>query len=389
MRAKGGREMVLALTLALTVGAPSQGGSAAVPPAITHEPLRCLQVKEFPRVDADITSPTSVKRARVYFKAHQYPDWYYTDMRLGEAAQYLALLPQPLPETKILDYYVHALDERAQSSQTDTYDPPVGRASCPLRKRPSPGKVAIRIGGTREGQAPIPPGFSKAGIVAFVAVSGALVSGSALGGGGGTSSTLLWAGGAATAAGVGVAVASGGGDVELSVAIAATPQGGAIVGVTEVHYAASGTGLDAKGLSFAWTFGDGGTAVGSEVTHVFRSEGDFAVNLTVKDDQGKTTTVATSIKVRSLTGTWRLSEGGPYELMTLTQAGTQIVGHQLLFDLSGELVHPRNANVTVRWGGGCPGLVNIHTFTVDDTLDRIVDDGANCNHTARWNWVRQ
>jgi hypothetical protein len=384
--------ILLAVSL---LAVPNAGNAVVTPPLIAHEPLRCVQVKEFPRVDAGITSPTSVKRARVYFKAHQHPDWYYTDMRIGEEARYLALLPQPLPETKILDYYVHALDERAQSSQTDTYVPPVGRGSCPVRKVPSPtGKVAITIGGTRDGQSPIPPGFRRAGIVAFVAVSGALVTGSTLGGGG-ASSSLLWAGGAATAAGVGVAVASGGasgGAADVSAAIVQTPAGGAIVGVTQVHFAASVSGGDANSLTFEWSFGDGGTAVGAEATHSYEAEGDFAISLTAKDGHGTKTSATTSIKVRSLTGTWRLvTANPPFWVMTITQAGTQLTGDSAIFSLAGVLAHPRSATVTFRYdvGSACPGLERVHAFTVDDTLDRITDDGSNCNSTGQWTWTRQ
>ncbi len=154
------------VTLAVS---PLLAASTTPPPEIVHDPLRCVREREFPRVDASVTAATDLKRARVYFKAHQHPDWYYVDMRMAEGPHYLTLLPQPLPETKHVDYYVQALDSSVQSTQTDTYEPEVNRDRCRLRKTPAwRWPLEIILGGTKEGQSPIPPGFGMKGIVSFV-----------------------------------------------------------------------------------------------------------------------------------------------------------------------------------------------------------------------------
>jgi hypothetical protein len=190
--------------------------AAATPPAIAHAPLRCVRAQENPLVKAGVTAQASIQTNRVYFKAHQHPDWYYIDMKALEVPDYLALLPQPLPATKQIDYYVQALDVKLQTSRTDQYEPKVTRGAC--RRGfflPSGFDKGIVIGATKAGQSPIPPGFSKAGIVAFVTIAGvkiigsALTSGAAAGGAGG-STAVATGGGISKGVLIGGAVAAGG-----------------------------------------------------------------------------------------------------------------------------------------------------------------------------------
>ena len=47
--------------------------------------------------------------------------------------------------------------------------------------------------------------------------------------------------------------------------------------------------------SYAWTFGDGATASGVSAEHTFASVGDFAVTLSVTDDDGTTRTATVSV----------------------------------------------------------------------------------------------
>jgi hypothetical protein len=164
-----------------------------------------------------------VAKAQRRFKAHQYTDWYYVDMRTAEGAQYLALLPQPLPETRQLDYYVHALDIGVRSSQTETYAPAVITPG-PCEDRVVPPWTwpeEIIIGGTKKDQRPIPPGFSSKGIIAFVAVTGAMITGAALIGGSGGAATT------GATAGVGTAASGGFSSTALLVAGGFVAAGGA------------------------------------------------------------------------------------------------------------------------------------------------------------------
>lgn len=51
-------------------------------------------------------------------------------------------------------------------------------------------------------------------------------------------------------------------------------------------------------VGFDWDFGDGNRAAGLDVTHVYNSPGDFAVTLTVIDDQGLSDTTVQPIAIR-------------------------------------------------------------------------------------------
>ncbi len=194
----------------------SRGETPADAPSVTHAPLECILPESYPQIEASITSPRVVARTRVYFKAHQHPDWYFVDMKAAEAGPFVGLLPRPLPDTQKIDYYVYALDSGFQTSQTPEYDPPV-KAPCRTVGLAAPPAQGLTIGGTRDGQAPIPPGFNKEGITGFLTAAGVLVSttssaapvtaGAAKVGAG----KLLLGAGAAAAATGGVIVATSGG----------------------------------------------------------------------------------------------------------------------------------------------------------------------------------
>jgi hypothetical protein len=235
-------ELVAPSPEAAPVTAPSQDAAA---PDIAHDPLECVVPEVNPEVAAGVTSQKEVKRSRVYFKAHQHPDWYYIDMRALEIPDYLALLPQPLPGTDQLDYYVHALDTTLQTSQTPQYDPEVIEGTD-CERRPSaalPGmENELVVGGTVEGQAPVPPGFSPRGIIAFVTAAGVMLTGAALASGGGA------AGGAA---GAGAAAGGGGGMSAATIGLVAA----GVVGAGVAVKAATGGGDDDGGGTSS---GDGG-----------------------------------------------------------------------------------------------------------------------------------
>jgi PKD repeat protein len=56
---------------------------------------------------------------------------------------------------------------------------------------------------------------------------------------------------------------------------------------------------DADGViaSYAWTFGDGGSAAGQTANHIYQTAGSYSAHLTVTDNQGATNTTALSIVV--------------------------------------------------------------------------------------------
>jgi PKD repeat protein len=63
-------------------------------------------------------------------------------------------------------------------------------------------------------------------------------------------------------------------------------------------YASRSRDVDGRIVSYAWRFGDGGTAHGATVSHVYRKTKRYEVRLTVKDDSGATSTRTKWIKVR-------------------------------------------------------------------------------------------
>jgi len=108
-------------------------------------------------------------------------------------------------------------------------------------------------------------------------------------------------------------------------AIAVTPAGVALVNATRVTFTATGSDPDGEPIRYSWAFGDGATADGDVVTHVFDRVGTFRVVLSARD--GLTTTpVETSVTVGTMTGVWR-----PLSAMirderdfTLTQSGIPV-----------------------------------------------------------------
>lgn len=54
---------------------------------------------------------------------------------------------------------------------------------------------------------------------------------------------------------------------------------------------------DGQITSYRWDFGDGSTGTGHSVAHTYRNEGSYQVRLTVRDDDGASTTSSTTINV--------------------------------------------------------------------------------------------
>ena len=63
-------------------------------------------------------------------------------------------------------------------------------------------------------------------------------------------------------------------------------------------------------LTYAWTFGDGGTANTLMATHTYASDGAYTATLTVTDSASRTSTATASVTVNNVAPT--VSAGGPY-----------------------------------------------------------------------------
>ena len=68
-------------------------------------------------------------------------------------------------------------------------------------------------------------------------------------------------------------------------------------GPAPLAVAVSGAGSTAASgtiASYAWTFGDGATATGSDAAHTYAAPGEYVVTLTVTDDKGRRGTAQSS-----------------------------------------------------------------------------------------------
>lgn len=138
--------------------------------------------------------------------------------------------------------------------------------------------------------------------------------------------------------------------VELSI----SPEGQVIAGATVVVFTVAAADASAGALDVSWEFGDGQTASGPSVTHVYANEGVFAVGVTVSSDRGGSTTTGGAVTVGSLRGHWLLSEGGWrfYEVgFHISQSGPSLYGQPYsvpnrgcIGDLFGRVTSPRSVH---------------------------------------------
>jgi hypothetical protein len=194
-------------------------GALQAQPAIQHVALECIEPGTFAVVLSGIDPEREIQTAKVYFRSSLYPDFYYVEMR-HEDDRFVAVLPQPSPDTPKVVYYVEAVDLLFNSSRSAEFDPIVGKC----KKRPDGAYIPgddpkIIVGAVTAGSSALPPGFSAAGIIGTVSAAG--IS-SGLGGGIGAGTAIASAAAAAGVAGA-VVVASQGTTSATSSVAAASP----------------------------------------------------------------------------------------------------------------------------------------------------------------------
>ncbi|MFD2453992.1 PKD domain-containing protein [Ideonella paludis] len=121
-----------------------------------------------------------------------------------------------------------------------------------------------------------------------------------------------------------------------------------------VSMAAQGEG---SGLSYSWSFGDGATADGANVSHTFSQPGSYTATVTVKDSTG-----------RSATATANITVSAPALTAVVTAASKEAAAGQSLSFTAQQLPQ---AGVTYRWSfgdaGKAEGLSVNHRFLVPGT----------------------
>jgi cytochrome c len=101
---------------------------------------------------------------------------------------------------------------------------------------------------------------------------------------------------ASASATVQIVVGNPAGNQAPTVQAAADPAGGGTAPV-RIGFTAAGLDPDGDQLSYAWSFGDGGTAGGPKVSHVFTTPGAHVVTVTVKDPSGASATGQVTVQV--------------------------------------------------------------------------------------------
>jgi hypothetical protein len=193
--------------------------------------------------------------------------------------------------------------------------------------------------------------------------------------------TVAGIGGAAAGAAI-AAAALGGGDDPAAVpalTIATSPTGGGISDVTIFNFTVAGGSLAAP--SYTWDFGDGTTAAGGSVSHLFTGEGTWRVVVRAAAS-GREESASSSVIVRSLTGTWLNTYSATTctprpehttcvsaERLAITQQGSSLSGQWTLeFGYPGFMQPPNvqglsgtaasGRSVTISQRGECQRLMN-------------------------------
>ena len=122
------------------------------------------------------------------------------------------------------------------------------------------------------------------------------------GGGGGSSKKWLYVGLAGARATTAVVLATRS-HAPTVAQVTATPASGLQAG-TAFSFSAVGNDEDGDSLTYNWNFGDGGTATGVTVTHVYNIPGAFNVTVDRQRREQGSPSGTSRRHVRALTGTW-------------------------------------------------------------------------------------
>ena len=151
----------------------------------------------------------------------------------------------------------------------------------------------------------------------------------------------------------------------------------AVSGLDVAVDAAGSSDPDGTVKSYAWTFGDGGTASGATATHSYASGGTFTVSLTVTDDDGA-----------SATSTRPVTVSGPNQPPSASFTSA-VSGLDVAVD-AGDSSDPDGTVASYAWafgdGGTATGAMANHTYASAGSYEvtlTVTDDRGASNTIAR------
>lgn len=174
------------------------------------------------------------------------------------------------------------------------------------------------------------------------------------------------------------------GDQPPGPAVISSPAEGAILYVNEgIEFTSDVLNSSTFGepVDFIWDFGEGNTSADIKPSHIYASDGNYTVLLTITDNDGNVTTASVNITL--------LYRPLPEVLIVPPAPGsvTYLTGSKLEFSVEGLLMGPATDNITYTWdfGDGTiltgpapvhafsrPGIYNV-TVTVSDSHSRTQD----------------
>jgi PKD repeat protein len=146
-------------------------------------------------------------------------------------------------------------------------------------------------------------------------------------------------------------------------ALSATPTTGTVPLTTSMSAAAS-SDPDGSIVSYEWTFGDGSTATGVSVSHVYTAAGTFTAQVKVTDNTGLSATRSVTIKVNPVVAAKTLHIENI--AMSLSGSGTRVRGQAVVKVVDAAGVPLSGARVYGTWSGVVSGTVSGNTNTAGE-----------------------
>jgi PKD repeat protein/type 1 glutamine amidotransferase len=136
---------------------------------------------------------------------------------------------------------------------------------------------------------------------------------------------------------------------------------------TSVSFSATGTDPDGDPLTYAWDFGDGGTATGANASHTYSATGTYSAKVTVSDGRGGTGEATLSVVVTQ-------GNRAPTVTASRNPAGSVLAGTAVAFSAVG--TDADGDPLTYSWNFGDSGTSTSqnpsHTYTAAGTYNAVV-----------------